>query len=61
MAQIKNCMAKCIDKDNPASVVVHEVEFDLKEAGVWNHYVRQVMATDPMDAINYIRKVHSHE
>lgn len=57
--EIKNCRAKCIDRDNPAEVVLHEVEFDLKDSGDWGHKVVQVMATDPMDAINYIRKVYT--
>ena len=58
MNEIKNLMAKCIERGD-APVVLHEVSFDLKESGVWVHHTNRVMATDPMDAINYIRKVYS--
>jgi hypothetical protein len=42
-------------------VVAHEVEFDAKDSGVWSHHVVQVMATDPMDAIKYIKKEYGND
>jgi hypothetical protein len=53
--EYKNLTAKCLERDNPDEVVLHEVEFDRKESGAWTHHVVQIMATDPQDAINAIR------
>ena len=52
----RNMRAKCVDRDNPDDVVLHEVSFDRKESGGdWVSHVVRIMATDPQDAINAIR------
>lgn len=57
MSEYRNMQAKCIDKDNPDEVVLHEVMFDRKDSGVWTSHVVRIMATDPQDAINAIRMI----
>jgi len=53
--EYKNMTARCLDKESIEEVALHEVEFDRKDSGVWEHLVIEVMATDPMDAINAVR------
>jgi hypothetical protein len=55
IVEFKNMRGKCLDKDSFDEVVLHEVEFDRKDSGVWEHHVVQIMATDPMDAINAVK------
>jgi len=55
MMEYKNMKAKCLDKRSDDPVVLHQVEFDRKESGVWEHLVVEIMATDPIDAINAVR------
>lgn len=54
--EYKNLTAKCLERDNPDEVVLHEVSFDRKESGAWTSHVVRIMATDPQDAINAIRR-----
>ena len=54
MQELKNVRARCIDRNNPEDVVLHEVTFDLRDSGVWQSMSVEVMATDPTDAIKYI-------
>ena len=55
--EIKNVRAKCIDMNNPAEIVLHEVYFDIKESGDdWKRHSVQIMATDPLDAIAAVRQ-----
>jgi hypothetical protein len=53
--EYKNLTARCLDTESIDEVVVHEVEFDRKESGAWTHYVVQIRATDPLDAINAVK------
>ena len=54
--EIRNIFARCIDKESIEEVALHEVNFEIKESGSdWKPHVMQVMAKDPMDAINYVR------
>jgi len=56
MSEYKNMAAKCIDRNSPDDVVLHEVYFDRKEPdGNWTNQVVRVMATDPMNAIKQVR------
>jgi hypothetical protein len=55
MSEIKNIKARCLDKDSDEAVVLHEVNYEIKDSGVWIAQTKQVMATDPMDAIIYIK------
>jgi hypothetical protein len=41
--------------NSDADVVLHEVSYEVKDSGVWVSKTTQVRATDPMDAINYIK------
>jgi hypothetical protein len=53
--EYKNMRAKCIDKNNPDEVVLHEVYFEFKDLeGNWVDHTVKVMATDPMDAIRTV-------
>jgi hypothetical protein len=56
--ELKNIRARCIDRNNPEDVVLHEVTFDLRDSGVWQPMITQVMATDPMDAIKYVTNTY---
>ena len=58
MIETKNFNARCVEQDDSRSSVLHEVSFDLKESGVWGNKTMRVMATDPIDAINYVRSIH---
>lgn len=53
--QIRNLTARCLDRDNPSDIVLHEVKYELQESGAWVDMTTQVMATDPMDAINVVK------
>ena len=55
--EYQNITAKCIDRDNPADEVMHEVSYDCKDPdGNWiGRVVTKIMATDPMDAIKRVR------
>lgn len=53
--EIRNVSAKCIDMNNPSAMVLHKVDYEYKDSGVWVGKTVQVMATDPMDAIKYVR------
>jgi hypothetical protein len=51
--EYRNMKAKCIDRDSADELVVHEVTYDRKDPdGNWTSHVVQLMATDPMDAID---------
>jgi len=55
--ELKNLCARCIDKESIEDIALHEVKFEIKESGGdWKPHVVQVMATDPMNAIDYIRR-----
>jgi hypothetical protein len=57
MVEFRNVYGRCIDKDSIDEMALHEVEFELKESGGdWQPHVVQIMAKDPMDAINAVRK-----
>jgi hypothetical protein len=55
MIELKNMSAKCVEQDDTKTYVMHRVEYDLKEDGVWVGKTTFVRATDPMDAIKYVR------
>ena len=53
--EYRNMKAKCIDRNNPSDVVMHEVSYDNKETdGNWTNLVVNIMATDPMGAIKKV-------
>jgi len=55
--EIKNLYARCIDKESIEEFALHEVEFEVKESsGNWTNHVIQIMAKDPVDAINEMRR-----
>jgi len=55
--EIKNMIARCLDKKSVEEIVLHEVEFEIKESGGdFKLHVVQVMAKDPIDAIDYVRR-----
>ena len=52
----KNMSAKCIDRNNPCDMVLHEVSYERKDPeGNWTAHVEQIMATDPMHAIKTVQ------
>ena len=55
--ELKNVTARCIDRESIEEFALHEVEFEIKESGDdFKPHVVQIMAKDPMDAIEYIRR-----
>jgi hypothetical protein len=56
MIEFRNLAGMCLDFHNTDAVVLHEVSYQVKDSGVWVDKKVQVMATDPMDAIDHIRK-----
>jgi hypothetical protein len=54
--EYKNMKGRCVDKESTDTVVLHEVEFDRKDSGVWEHHVVQFMAKDPVDAIDAVKR-----
>ena len=55
--EVKNFICECMDKQSQNAVVLHRVEFEIKESGGnWIEHSVEVMATDPIDAINHVRK-----
>jgi hypothetical protein len=55
--QTKNFRAKCLDLKNPDEVVLHLVEFEISESGgEFKPHQVEVMAQDPMDAIDAVRR-----
>lgn len=55
--EIKNLTARCVDKESIEELALHEVAFEIKESGAdFKPHVVQIMAKDPVDAIDYIRK-----
>jgi hypothetical protein len=58
MTETKGYMARCIDMTSNEELVAHEVEFDRKDSGVWVHHVVRILATDPLDAINAIKRIN---
>jgi hypothetical protein len=57
MTEVKNLRARCLDMESIEEVALHEVEFDIKESGGdFKPSVVQVMAKDPIDAIDYVRR-----
>lgn len=60
--QVKNYMARCIDMSSDEELVAHEVEFDRQESGgLWTHHTVRVLATNPLDAINAIKRIHTND
>jgi hypothetical protein len=56
MSEYRNMKAKCLDRTSSDDVVLHEVYFERKEPdGSWTDHLIQIMATDPMDAIQIVR------
>lgn len=55
MAEYRGMTARCIDMSSNNNVVLHEVHYEIKESGVWVAKTEQLMATDPMDAIESVR------
>lgn len=54
--EYRNMKAKCLDRTSSDDVVLHEVSYDHKEPdGSWTSHIKQIMATDPMDAIQIVR------
>jgi hypothetical protein len=56
--QINNLQAKCLDRNSPHDLVLHEVRFDLQNNGQWEPKSMEVLATDPMDAIETVRSLY---
>jgi hypothetical protein len=55
--EVKNFICECMDKQSRDAVVLYRVEFEIKESGGnWIEHSVEVMATDPIDAINHVRK-----
>lgn len=55
-AEIRNLTARCIDSQSTATYVAHGVSYEYRDSGVWVAKTETVIATDPMDAITYIRR-----
>ena len=55
MTEYRNMSARCLDMNSNADIVLHEVSYEVKDSGVWVSKTTQVRATDPIDAINYIK------
>jgi hypothetical protein len=56
MNEFRSMRAKCLDMDSNADVVLHEVSYEIKDSEVWIAKTTQLMATDPQDAIESVRK-----
>jgi hypothetical protein len=56
MTEFRSMSAKCLDVSSDNNVVLHEVKYEVKDSGVWVVKTKQVMATDPVDAINYVKR-----
>ena len=57
MTELRHLQAKCLDMRSNDAVVLHQVDFEIKESGGdWVQHSVEVMAEDPMDAINYVQK-----
>jgi hypothetical protein len=55
--EVRNLIARCIDKESIEELALHEVEFEIKESGDdFKLHVMQIMAKDPIDAIEYVRR-----
>jgi hypothetical protein len=57
MSELRNIKARCVELNDTAPIVLHEVSYEVKDSGVWLAKTADVMAKDPMDAIDYIRRV----
>ena len=55
MCELRNISAKCLDIDSDRTMVLHKVDYEYKDSGVWLSKSVQVLATDPMDAIKYVK------
>lgn len=54
---IRNISAKCIDRNNPSDYVMHQVTYESQnDSGEWVSTTTELMATDPMDAIETIKR-----
>jgi hypothetical protein len=54
--EIRNLTSRCLDRESIDEIVLHEVNFEIKESGGdWHPHRIEVMAKDPMDAINHVR------
>jgi hypothetical protein len=54
--EYRNMKARCIDRTSDDDLVVHEVTYDRKDPdGNWTSHVTQILATDPMHAIERMR------
>ena len=49
--ETKNLMAKCLDRNNPDNMVLHEVSYEQFVDKTWQPKTITLMATDPMQAI----------
>lgn len=58
MSVLRNLSARCLDINSDRPVVPHKVDFEYNDSGVWVAKSENVMATDPQDAIGYIRKIY---
>lgn len=56
MTEVRNMTARCLDTASNAALVLHEVGYELKDSGGWIDKTVQLLATDPIDAINAVRK-----
>lgn len=55
--EVRNLTARCIDKESIEELALHEVKFEIKESGDdFKPHAMQIMAKDPMDAIEYVRR-----
>jgi hypothetical protein len=57
MSEVRNIRAKCVELNDTAPIVLHQIDYEVKDSGVWLTKSVQVMAKDPMDAIDYIKRV----
>jgi hypothetical protein len=54
--EIKNLMAKCLDRNNPNEYVEHIVIYDQLVDNQWLPKTITLMATDPMQAIKLFER-----
>lgn len=55
MTEVRSFEARCIEPSSEKVYELHEVKYQVKDSGVWLNKTVQVLALDPMDAINYVR------
>lgn len=54
--EYRNLSARCLDMNSNDDVVLHEVNYEYKDSGVWVAKTVSMYATDPQDAIETVRR-----